>query len=72
MQRLPVLPAGEFHLFNALEWFLFCYKKGLLLHSKYVCLKYYKVIYDKTDINNSKILITKEPLTQKQTDKYLY
>ncbi len=33
--------------------------------------KYYLVIYDKTDINNAKILITKEPLTQKQTEKYL-
>ncbi|RXG30951.1 hypothetical protein [Leeuwenhoekiella palythoae] len=33
--------------------------------------KYYKVVYDKTDINNSKILITKKPLTEKQTEKYL-
>lgn len=32
--------------------------------------KYYKVVYDKSEIKNSKILITKKPLTEKQTEKY--
>ena len=33
--------------------------------------KYYPVEYDKTDIEYSKILITKQPLTDKQVEKYL-
>jgi len=33
--------------------------------------KYYPVEYDKTDIEYSKILITKEPLTDKQVENYL-
>lgn len=33
--------------------------------------KYYPVEYDKTDIEYSKIFITKQPLTDKQVEKYL-
>ncbi|MEP1486790.1 MAG: hypothetical protein ABJK28_00025 [Algibacter sp.] len=33
--------------------------------------KYYPVEYDKTNIEYSKIMITKQPLTDKQVEKYL-
>ena len=33
--------------------------------------KYYPVEYDKTNIEYSKIMITKKPLTDKQVEKYL-
>lgn len=33
--------------------------------------KYYPVEYDKTNVEYSKIMITKQPLTDKQVEKYL-
>jgi hypothetical protein len=47
------------------NWPIF-YRKG-----KAQIGEYYPVEFDKTDIEYSKILITKKPLTDKQVEKYL-
>ena len=43
----------------------------LVRESKPEVGKYYPVEYDKTDIEYSKIMIIKKPLTEKQIEKYL-